>query len=92
MTGSTAPFKTDIPQRAFILFGKPDRAVLVSVQPHPKPKLLDQLREAMKSRHYGHRTVETYCHWVKRFIFSTDEYDEMRDGVITIMTNLKHTN
>ncbi|HBB18351.1 MAG TPA: integron integrase [Syntrophus sp. (in: bacteria)] len=69
MTGSTAPFKTDIPQRTFIPFGKPDRAVPVSVQPHPKPKLLDQLREAMKSRHYSHRTVETYCHWVKRFIF-----------------------
>ena len=69
MTGSTAPFKTDVPQRTFIPFGKPDRAVPVSVQPHPKPKLLDQLREAMKSRHYSHRTVETYCHWVKRFIF-----------------------
>ena len=35
---------------------------------HP-PKLLDQLREALRSRHYSHRTETTYCHWVKRYIF-----------------------
>jgi len=39
---------------------------------HPstgKPKLLDQMREAMRSRHYSLRTEQTYCHWAKRFIF-----------------------
>jgi len=34
-----------------------------------KPKLLDRLREALCSRHYSRRTEQTYCHWVKRFIF-----------------------
>jgi integron integrase len=34
-----------------------------------KPKLLDQLREALRSRHYSNRTEETYYHWVKRFIY-----------------------
>ena len=34
-----------------------------------KPKLMDNLREALRSRHYSHRTEQTYCHWVKRFIF-----------------------
>jgi len=33
-----------------------------------QPKLLDRMREALRSRHYSHRTEETYCHWVKRFI------------------------
>lgn len=33
------------------------------------PKLLDRLREALRTRHYSRRTEETYCHWVKRFIF-----------------------
>ena len=33
------------------------------------PKLLDRLREALRSRHYSRRTEQTYCHWVKRFIF-----------------------
>jgi hypothetical protein len=30
-----------------------------------KPKLLDRLREALRSRHYSRRTEQTYCHWVK---------------------------
>ena len=34
-----------------------------------KPKLLDQLREALRCRHYSRRTEQTYCHWVKRFIY-----------------------
>lgn len=33
------------------------------------PKLIDQLREALRSRHYSPRTEQTYCHWVKRYIF-----------------------
>jgi len=34
-----------------------------------QPKLLDRLREALRSRHYSHRTEQCYCHWVKRFNF-----------------------
>jgi integron integrase len=33
-----------------------------------KPKLLEQLREALRSRHYSRRTEQTYCLWVKRYI------------------------
>ena len=33
------------------------------------PKLLDRLRESLRSRHYSPRTEETYCQWVRRFIF-----------------------
>ena len=33
-----------------------------------KPKLLDQLRQALRSRHYSRRTEQTYCHWVRRYI------------------------
>jgi integron integrase len=35
----------------------------------PKPKLLDQVRLALRARHYSPRTEQTYCHWIKRFIF-----------------------
>jgi integron integrase len=35
----------------------------------PKPKLLDQLRLALRTWHYSPRTQETYCMWVRRFIF-----------------------
>jgi integron integrase len=34
-----------------------------------KPKLLDRLSEALRSRHYSRRTEQSYCQWVKRFIF-----------------------
>jgi hypothetical protein len=33
------------------------------------PKLLDRLREALLSRHYSRRIDQTYCHWVKLFIY-----------------------
>jgi len=33
------------------------------------PKLMDQLHEALRSRHYSRRTEKTYCNWVKRFIY-----------------------
>ena len=35
----------------------------------PKPKLLDQVREAIRTRHYSYRTEKAYVHWIKRFIF-----------------------
>src|SRR6267142_585661 len=34
-----------------------------------KPMLLDQVRQAIRTRHYSPRTEETYIHWTKRFIF-----------------------
>ena len=35
----------------------------------PKPRLLDQVRQAIRTRHYSPRTEETYVSWIKRFIF-----------------------
>jgi integrase len=36
-------------------------------QPSP-PKLLDQVRSAIRVKHYSIRTEETYVNWIKRFI------------------------
>jgi len=33
-----------------------------------KPKLLDQVRAAIRTRHYSLRTEEAYVGWIKRFI------------------------
>ena len=33
-----------------------------------KRKLLDQVREALRVRHYSIRTEEAYVHWIRRFI------------------------
>jgi integrase len=35
----------------------------------PKPKLLDRVRAAIRTRHYSRRTEDAYVHWIKRFIF-----------------------
>ncbi len=32
------------------------------------PKLLEQLRASLSTRHYSPRTEETYCQWVRRYI------------------------
>ncbi len=39
----------------------------------PKPKLLDQVRQAIRTRHYSDRTEKAYVYWIKRFIFFHDK-------------------
>ena len=34
-----------------------------------KPKLLDQVREAIHTKHYSIKTEEAYIHWIKKYIF-----------------------
>jgi integron integrase len=33
-----------------------------------KPKLLNQVRHALRTKHYAVKTEEAYVHWIKRFI------------------------
>ncbi len=33
------------------------------------PKLLDQVREILRTKHYSYRTEQAYIDWIKRFIF-----------------------
>ncbi len=35
----------------------------------PKPRLLDQVRETIRVKHYSPRTEDAYVGWIKRFIF-----------------------
>ena len=39
-----------------------------SVIPNPNLKLLDQIREVMRLKHYSIRTERTYCDWVRRYV------------------------
>ena len=41
---------------------------LVRQQPAAAPKLLDQVRHALRLRHYSLRTEHAYTHWVKRYV------------------------
>ena len=39
------------------------------VIPNPKARLLDQVREVLRVKHYALRTEEVYVLWIKRYIF-----------------------
>jgi integron integrase len=41
---------------------------VVQVAPAPKPKLLDQVHDAIRTRHMSLRTEEAYVHWIRRYI------------------------
>ena len=38
-----------------------------------KPKLLDELRTALRMKHYSYRTEQSYVYWARRFILFHDE-------------------
>jgi integron integrase len=46
----------------------------------PKPRLLDQVRYAIQTRHYSYRTEKAYVHWIKRFIFFHDKRHPVEMG------------
>ena len=39
-----------------------------TVIPNPKLKLLDQVREVMRLKHYSIRTERSYADWIRRYI------------------------
>jgi len=41
---------------------------LEAIVPNPKLKLLDQVREVMRLRHYSIRTEHCYCDWIRRYV------------------------
>jgi integron integrase len=49
-----------------------------------KPKLLDQVRLAIRARHYSYKTEKAYVGWIKRFIFFHNKRHpaEMGEGEI----------
>ena len=46
----------------------------------PKPKLLDQVRQAIRSRHFSPHTEQAYVGWIKRFIFFHDKRHPIEMG------------
>jgi len=42
--------------------------VAPSVPAAPRPRLREQIHQAMRRLHYSRRTEEAYTHWIKRFI------------------------
>jgi hypothetical protein len=38
------------------------------VVPNPKLKLMDQVREVLRVKHYAIRTEQAYCDWIRRYV------------------------
>ena len=41
----------------------------LQTQKNVKPRLLDQVRQTIRRKHYSLRTEATYIDWIKRYIF-----------------------
>lgn len=56
----------------------------------PKPRLLDQVRDACRVRHYSLRTESAYTDWIRRFILFHDKRHPNEMGAAEINCFLTH--
>ena len=57
----------------------------------PKPKkLLDQLRDAIRIKHYSYSTEKTYVYWAKRYILFHNKRHPAEMGAPEIEAFLSH--
>jgi Phage integrase, N-terminal SAM-like domain len=57
---------------------------------HPPRKLLDQVRDAIRLKHYSYRTEETYVQWIRRFILFHSKRHPAEMGTPEIEAFLNH--
>jgi len=55
-----------------------------------RPRLLDLVRDAIRRRHYSHRTEEAYVHWGKRFILFSGKRHPAGLGAAEVTAFLNH--
>ena len=60
------------------------------LEPREPPKLLDQVRYAVRSRHYSRRTEEAYVDWIRRFILFHGKRHPREMGKAEIEAFLSH--
>jgi integron integrase len=58
--------------------------------PNTRPRLLEQVRDAVRRRHYSLRTEETYVHWIKRFIYFSGKRHPAGLGAAEVTAFLNH--
>lgn len=55
-----------------------------------KPKLLDEVRNALRTKHYSMKTEKAYVHWIKRFILFHNKRHPKEMGEIEINQFITH--
>ncbi|GAB1232940.1 integron integrase [Ferrigenium sp. UT4] len=56
----------------------------------PSPKLLDQVRDKLRVKHYALRTEQSYVDWIKRFIYFHDKRHPKDMGAQDVEAFLTH--
>ena len=59
-------------------------------QPPPPPKLLDQVRDRLRAKHYSIRTETQYFQWIKRFILFHGKRHPREMGAVEVEAFLTH--
>lgn len=59
------------------------------MQPQP-PKLLDQVRTAIRLKHYSYKTEQTYVQWIRRYILFHNKRHPKDMGVTEVEAFLSH--
>jgi integron integrase len=54
------------------------------------PRLLEQVRDAIRRRNYSYRTEETYVHWIRRFIYFSGKRHPIELGAAEVTAFLNH--
>lgn len=65
-------------------------ALGVSLSSERSPRLLDQVRAAVRTRHYSYRTEQTYVLWIKRFILFHGKRHPREMGAPEVEAFLSH--
>lgn len=63
------------------------------MQNSPKPqekKLLEQVRDAIRTKHYSQRTEKTYTDWIRRYILFHDKKHPREMGVPEVQQFIQH--
>jgi integron integrase len=55
-----------------------------------RPRLLDQVHEAIRRRYFSRRTEEAYVHWIKRFIYFSGKRHPATLGEAEVTAFLNH--
>src|SRR5437763_1283346 len=63
---------------------------LTTAPPAQSPKLLDRVRNAIRTRHYSRRTEDAYVHWIVRFILFHGKRHPLEMGAAEINAFLTH--
>ena len=68
----------------------PDRSPTTAPIGSERPKLLDRLRDHLRTRHYSIRTEATYVDWARRFILFHDKRHPQDMGAAEVEAFLTH--